>query len=664
MNLLRIFQQSNPEKPLGGRYKVISQLAAGGFGQTFLAHDMHLPGQPRCVVKQLKPQVSDAESLQTARRLFDTEAQVLYHLGNHDQIPRLLAHFEDNQEFYLAQELIEGEPLTEEFVSGQPWPEVRVIALLQDILQVLAFVHQQQVIHRDIKPSNLMRRRGDGRIVLIDFGAVKRVSTQMANPKTGRTNLTVSIGTQGYMPKEQLGGNPRFSSDVYAVGMIGIQALTGTHPRFLPEDPHTGEVIWHNAIGGKSSKDPGQTEGGAHPQQVSPELVAILDKMVRYDFRARYVTAGDALEALRSLPPELLASVPPPGPLPNAWAVAPSQELEIPPTATMQTLPVVGQKPNSNPPAPPAPKSQQPQFPPTATIETLPVMGQKPNSSPPTASETDPVAKHSAPTVPLSPEQRLQPSASAPSVALQEFFQKSPIKPWQILAAFAALGVTFCISKALLSPKPATQTASSSSVSAVSPATTVNSEKQAADLLSQADRQREAENYQEAITTYSTAIKLNPNEAKAHWGLCYSLNSTGKFAEAVPECELALKLNPNYPQALWSKGYAFEQQKKYQEALDLYDQALKIDPKYAKAWNNKGVALLKLNRPDEALAALDKATTEKPDDPDGWANKGAALWSLKRYNDAIASVEKALKLDPNHPNANNLRQQARLKLGR
>ncbi|MEW6496172.1 MAG: serine/threonine protein kinase, partial [Cyanobacteriota bacterium] len=66
MNLLRIFQQTDPDRPLGGRYKVISQLAAGGFGQTFVAHDLHLPGQPRCVVKQLKPQVTDTESLQTA----------------------------------------------------------------------------------------------------------------------------------------------------------------------------------------------------------------------------------------------------------------------------------------------------------------------------------------------------------------------------------------------------------------------------------------------------------------------------------------------------------------------------------------------------------------------------------------------------------------------
>jgi serine/threonine protein kinase len=185
------------------------------------------------VVKQLKPQTSQPETLAMARRLFDTEAEVLYQLGNHDQIPRLLAHFEDNEEFYLAQEFIEGEPLTKEFAKGQPWTESQVIELLQDILQVLAFVHEQQVIHRDIKPPNLIRRQGDGKIVLIDFGAVKQVSTQVVNPETGETNLTISIGTKGYMPNEQLAGTPRFSSDVYAAGMLGIQALTGVHPKSM-----------------------------------------------------------------------------------------------------------------------------------------------------------------------------------------------------------------------------------------------------------------------------------------------------------------------------------------------------------------------------------------------------------------------------------------------
>ncbi|NES19354.1 MAG: tetratricopeptide repeat protein [Symploca sp. SIO3E6] len=301
LKLLRLFQSNNQSNTLGGRYKIISELGAGGFGKTFVAEDQHLPGHPQCVLKQLKPQVSDAKSLQMARRLFDTEAQVLYQLGSHDQIPRLLAHFEDNQEFYLAQELIEGNLLSKELVKGKPCSEAKVINLLQDILQVLAFVHQQDVIHRDIKPSNLIRRSQDRKMVLIDFGAVKQVSTQFADPDKGQTK-TISIGTQGYTPKEQLGGNPRFSSDVYAVGIIGIQALTGIHPRHFKEHPDTGEIAWRDTSEGSYAPSRSQQPAREHPsQELNSELAELLDRMVCYDFRDRYQTAAEALEALQNL---------------------------------------------------------------------------------------------------------------------------------------------------------------------------------------------------------------------------------------------------------------------------------------------------------------------------------------------------------------------------
>jgi serine/threonine protein kinase len=272
----------NPDKPLGGRYRLIDQLGEGGFGYTFLAEDLHLPNHPYCVIKQLKPEANDFDTLQTARRLFETEAEVLYQLGNHDQIPRLLAHFEDNREFYLALEFIEGEPLSDVLASGQLWSEASVVALLQNILQVLSFVHQQNVIHRDVKPSNLLRRR-DGKVVLIDFGAVKRTTTNLADPNVEPT-VTISIGTPGYLPTEQLAGHPRFSSDVYAVGMLGIQALTGIKPKKLDRDTLTAELVWHHQA-----------------PQVSPELATILDQMVRYHFKDRYKTATEALQAVEAL---------------------------------------------------------------------------------------------------------------------------------------------------------------------------------------------------------------------------------------------------------------------------------------------------------------------------------------------------------------------------
>lgn len=263
----------------------------GGFSQTFLAQDIQLPGDPRCVVKQLKPQLRNLERWAIAKRLFDTEAKVLYQLGHHDQIPRLFAHFEDHQEFYLVQELVEGESLQELFIPDQPWTEQRVIVLLKDILQILVFVHEQNVIHRDVKPSNIICRKQDGRVMLIDFGAVKQVSAPVLDAADGQM-MTISIGTQGYVPTEQLSGSPRFSSDIYAVGIIGIQVLTGVHPHLLKREGQTNEIIW---------RAPKTESSETAAVQISPELATILDRMVCYHFRDRYQMATEPLQALEEL---------------------------------------------------------------------------------------------------------------------------------------------------------------------------------------------------------------------------------------------------------------------------------------------------------------------------------------------------------------------------
>jgi serine/threonine protein kinase len=114
---------------LGGRYQIISELGQGGFGTTFLAEDLHLPGNYRCVVKQLKPQATDPATLQAARRLFDTEAKVLHELGKHPQIPQLFAYFEENREFYLVQEFIPGEELSQEIKPGKSFIGISIPAI-------------------------------------------------------------------------------------------------------------------------------------------------------------------------------------------------------------------------------------------------------------------------------------------------------------------------------------------------------------------------------------------------------------------------------------------------------------------------------------------------------------------------------------------------------
>jgi serine/threonine protein kinase len=268
---------------LAGRYRVLEKLG-GSFAETFLSEDEHLPDAYRCVIKKLKTEVEEEAKLKIAKRLFDEEARTLHQLGSHPNIPQLLAHFEEDNEFYLVEEYVEGISLYQELSTGQRWSESYVVKLVKDLLDVLKFVHQKQVIHRDIKPSNIIRREKDGQIFLIDFGAVKQVTSQVADENTMAPH-TVIVGTPGYMPGEQLRGSPRMSSDVFAVGMIAIYALTGLNPALgqVPEDEQTAEIIWRDRA------------------SVSPEFAAIIDKMVAYDFRQRYPSAQEAADAIQAL---------------------------------------------------------------------------------------------------------------------------------------------------------------------------------------------------------------------------------------------------------------------------------------------------------------------------------------------------------------------------
>ena len=264
-------------RTLRNRYRIIKKLGSGGFGTTYLAQDLDCRDRD-CVVKHLEQQEHSPDVFSIAKRLFDKEAEILHRLGEHDQIPRLYAHFEEGGEFYLVQEFVEGQDLSQEIVPEKAWSERQVVQLLTEILEVLEFVHQEDVIHRDLKPANIMRRKQDNKLILIDFGAIKEISSKSTNSQ-GQTT-TVPIGTLGYMPSEQNHGYPKLSSDVYAVGMIAIQALTGVKPRHLQRDSDT-EIIWRERA------------------KVRDSFADILDKMVKFNYQQRYQNASEALEALK-----------------------------------------------------------------------------------------------------------------------------------------------------------------------------------------------------------------------------------------------------------------------------------------------------------------------------------------------------------------------------
>lgn len=268
---------------LDGRYQILEVIESAEFGRTYLAKDTRRPGEPRCFVKHLQPGNFDARLIEIIRSRFQKEAQALEKLSQHPQIPRLHAYFEENKEFFLVESYITGKPLEKEMVAGQPFSEEKVIEILNEVLEILVFVHGNGVIHRDLKPSNLIRRDSDDKLVLIDFGAVKEL-----NGRHGQSPRTVRIGTIEYMPIEQFEYNPQLNSDIYALGMIGIQGLTGLPPEELSKlkdfnQGHKREIFWR------------------HLAVCSVGLADILDKMVCYDYRDRYQSAAEVLAELKKL---------------------------------------------------------------------------------------------------------------------------------------------------------------------------------------------------------------------------------------------------------------------------------------------------------------------------------------------------------------------------
>jgi eukaryotic-like serine/threonine-protein kinase len=266
---------------LRDRYKIISLLGQGGFGETYLAEDLGIPinPKPKCVVKHLKTKNLKDEELDWVRNSFEQEAATLYNLGRlHPQIPNLSEYFQVGKEFYLVQDFIDGVDLTKIITPGKKIPEVAVIQLLAEILEILVVVHQQEIIHRDINPKNIMRRHVDGKVILIDFGAVKQIMFK----NSGQTSLTMGVGTPGFMPLEQFNGKPKLASDIYAVGMIGVQALTGIPPHLLDDD-EDGEVIWQDRV------------------NISSRFAEVLTRMVNRRVSQRYQNAADALQAMQLL---------------------------------------------------------------------------------------------------------------------------------------------------------------------------------------------------------------------------------------------------------------------------------------------------------------------------------------------------------------------------
>ena len=273
-NRARFCQKCGTKLLLAERYRAIKPLGQGGFGRTLLAEDEYKPSKPLCVIKQFYPQGQNNAG--KAAELFQQEAVRLEQLGKHPQIPELFAHFEQDNRQYIVQEFIDGQNLAEELAETGVFREKQIRSLLNDLLPVLQFIHEGQVIHRDIKPDNIICRRSDGKLVLVDFGAAK-YATGTALGKTGTT-----IGSAGYAAPEQTFGQAVFASDIYGLGVTCIHLLTDIEP-FELYNAMESAFVWRHHLG----KNP-----------MSEQLGRVLDKMTQGVVKQRYKSAEGVMQAL------------------------------------------------------------------------------------------------------------------------------------------------------------------------------------------------------------------------------------------------------------------------------------------------------------------------------------------------------------------------------
>jgi eukaryotic-like serine/threonine-protein kinase len=257
------------------RYQLIKVLGMGTSATTYLAKDLNSIDSKFYVIKKIQYLDSIAKIPALAEKIFEIQESIADRVGHHPQIPTLVAKLEVDGDRYLVCEYIEGEPLSQLLTPGSIWSQMQVCNFLIDLMEILDFVHDCNYIHQAINPDNIIRA-DNGRFYAIGFSNVKDMgSTWQISDRDPRT-----LNDPSYTPYEQEQNVPKLNSDIYAVGAIAIQALTGRFP--IERDAYSYELKWRDEV------------------DIDLKLVDIINKMVRPDYRNRYQSAAEILPALRS----------------------------------------------------------------------------------------------------------------------------------------------------------------------------------------------------------------------------------------------------------------------------------------------------------------------------------------------------------------------------
>ncbi|HBB34236.1 MAG TPA: serine/threonine protein kinase [Cyanobacteria bacterium UBA8803] len=597
---------------LGGHYQFIKVLGSGELGQTYLVADVHLPGHPHCTVKEIRLPTQNPRTRKFIINLLKKKSEILQRLGQHEQIPQLLTYFEENQDFYLVQEFIPGEPLTAEIVSGDPLSEEWAIEILQEILEILVFIHAHGVIHGNIKPSNIIRRYADGKLVLTDLGVVKDANSHILESRGQlESNLSNAAHQQRStgLSQEQL----QVNIDLYALGIIVIQALTGLSQHDLANlkratNGRGGAIYWRDRA------------------RISPALAAILHKMIHLDNQQCYHRAATVLADLRRITDG-----------------APITELFLPPVTELKQL-----------------SKSNPRRSPLAIIGTfvpivvtglvvayalrLPhnLMAQyflhQGKTEEHRGKDRQAIERYTK-VLELQPNNdsaydqrgRIYSRLGESQKALADFSKAIQLNPRKERAYYQRGNIRWQLGDRQGAKDDYTQALQ---IDPTLTAAYVNRGSVLADLGDE----------KAAVKDYTQAIELEPNLAAAYLNRCLSRSNLGDQRGAIADCTQAINIRPNHAFAYQNRGLARRRRGDVRGAIEDYNVAIQLAPEDADPYYNRGLARQELGDIQGAIADYTQAIERNSNHALAYYDRGLARANLGNRQDAIADLQQAAKL--------------------
>ncbi len=591
---------------LDARYRILTVLNVGEVAQTYLVEDASVPNS-RFVLKQLHPASNNPQALKILRCSFTDEVKILEQLGQeHDQIQNLVAYFEENEEFYLVQEFVPGNPLTEEILQGTPLNEDQVINLLSEVLEILVFVHSHEVIHQDIKPANMIRRESDNKLVLIDFGTVREI-------------VTTIVGNLEYIPVEQLHGKSQYNSDIYALGIVAISALIGLTANeiaILPSHKNvlTGEILWRYQI-----------------PQINRKLAKILDKMIRFDYRKRYQSANEVLQDLKNLN--------------NQEYVQPNLERKknrVILTGIVSCIAVslaawffLNLKPVNNP--------QKIYLAGVHKYELGDYKG---------------AVKDLTKAIEINPQNALAYNKRGDAFYRLGDYKKAQADSSKAIElnpqdahAYYDRGFSFY---QLGKYKQA--------IADYNQAINLNS-RNAYAYYGRGLARVKFKDKKGAMLDFNQAIALNPEYTEAYLQRGILHRRLQLKSAAINDFDTVIQINPDSAEAYYQRGLTHNFQQKYEDAIRDYNQSIKLNPKYIEAYLSRGDIYSEIGEKQKAIEDYNKVLQINPQSATAYIHRGMHRFGLGDYQRAIADYSQAIKLDPDNATAYNNRGNAKLEAG-